>query len=179
MTAVFNGEIKTELGEDTIICSEDSIWLRGTDSLATYVWNTGATTDSILTVVDEDRNYIVTITLRDCQVVESRRVISSDTACPDLDCNLRFGNVFTPNGDGWNDRFRVDSDCEVFQFSMMIYNRWGQLVHESQNISYGWDGYVNGEPAAAGTYYFTVVYKDFVVVNADRFFTRGSFTLIR
>lgn len=178
-TAVFNGEIKTELGEDTVICNEDSIQLWGTDSLASYQWNTGDTTDTIWTIPGETENYIVTIRLRECELVESRRVFASDTACPDLDCDLRYGNVFTPNGDGWNDRFRMDSDCEVFQFSMLIYNRWGQLVHESQNISYGWDGYVNGEPATPGTYYFTVVYKDFVVVNADRFFTRGSFTLIR
>jgi len=178
-TAVFNGEIKTELGEDTVICNQDSVTLFATDSLASYLWNTGDTSDSIVTAVGEDFNYVVTITLKDCQAVESKRIINSDTACPDLDCSLRYGNVFTPNGDGWNDRFRVDSDCEVFHFSMLIYNRWGQLVHESQNISYGWDGYVNGEPASAGTYYFTVIYKDFVVVNADRFFTRGSFTLIR
>ena len=177
--AVFNGEIKTEMGEDTVICSEDSIRLWGTDSLATYVWNTNEITDTIVTEVGESKNYIVTITLRDCQAVESREVLSSDTACPELDCDLKYGNIFTPNGDGWNDRFRVESECEIFQFSMLIYNRWGQLVHESQNISYGWDGYVNGEPASEGTYYFTVVYKDYVVVNADRFVTRGSFTLIR
>ena len=178
-TAIFNGEIKTELGEDTIICDEDSIQLFGTDSLATYVWNTGDTTDTIVTPEGESKNYIVTITLRDCQAIESREVVSNDTACPDIDCTLRYGNVFTPNGDGWNDRFRIDSDCDIFKFSMSIFNRWGQLVHESSNVAYGWDGYINGEPAAVGTYFFTVQYKDYVVVNSDRFYTRGSFSLIR
>ncbi|NQV53060.1 MAG: gliding motility-associated C-terminal domain-containing protein [Flavobacteriales bacterium] len=179
MRIIFNGEIKTELGEDTVICDEDSIRLFGTDSLATYLWNTGDTTDTITTPVAASKNYIVTITLRDCQAIESREVVSSDTACPDIDCDLRYGNVFTPNGDGWNDRFRIDSDCDIFKFSMSIYNRWGQLVHESSNVAYGWDGYVNGEPASAGTYFFTVRYKDFVVVNADRFLTNGSFSLLR
>ncbi|MEQ9187167.1 MAG: gliding motility-associated C-terminal domain-containing protein [Cryomorphaceae bacterium] len=178
-TAVFNGEIKTELGEDTVICDEDSIQLFGTDSLAAYLWNTGDTTDTIVTPVGESKNYIVTITLKDCQLIESREVVSNDTACPDIDCTLRYGNVFTPNGDGWNDRFRIESDCDLFRFSMSIYNRWGQLLHESDNVAYGWDGYVNGEQATAGTYYFTVESKDFVVVNSDRFYTRGSFTLVR
>ncbi|MEQ9187169.1 MAG: gliding motility-associated C-terminal domain-containing protein [Cryomorphaceae bacterium] len=179
MRIIFNGEIKTELGEDTVICDEDSIRLFGTDSLATYVWNTGDSTDTIVTPVGQSKNYIVTITLRQCQLIESREVTSTDTACPDIDCALRYGNVFTPNGDGWNDRFRIESDCDMFKFSMSIYNRWGQLIHESSNVAYGWDGYVNGEPASAGTYYFTVAYKDFVIVDFDRFVTQGSFTLLR
>lgn len=178
-TAIFNGEIQTELREDTVICDEDSIELFGTDTLATYVWNTGDTTDTVVTVPGVDQNYIVTITLRDCQLVEQKEVLTSDSACPDLDCALKYGNVFTPNGDGWNDRFRITSDCDVYSYDMAIYNRWGQLVHYSRNISYGWDGYVNGSPASPGVYFFTVEYKDFVVVDADRFATRGSFTLIR
>jgi len=178
-TAVFNGEIQTELREDTVICDEDSIRLFGTDSLATYLWNTGDTADTIIVPAGESKNYIVTITLRDCRAIESKEVVASDTACPDIDCDLRYGNVFTPNGDGWNDRFRIDSDCDIFKFSMSIYNRWGQLVHESSNVAYGWDGYVNGEPASPGTYFFTVEYKDFVVVNADRFVTQGTFSLLR
>jgi gliding motility-associated-like protein len=177
--AVFNGEIKTELGEDTIICDEDSIRLFATDSGATYLWNTGDTTDSIWSIPGVTENYILTISLRECQLVESRRVFASDTACPDIDCDLRFGNVFTPNGDGWNDRFLIDSDCDLYRFDMAIYNRWGQMVHFSSNVSFGWDGFINGEPAASGTYFFTVMYKDFVVVDSDRFFTRGSFTLLR
>ncbi|MEQ9187168.1 MAG: gliding motility-associated C-terminal domain-containing protein [Cryomorphaceae bacterium] len=179
MRIIFNGEIKTELGEDTVICDEDSIRLFGTDSLATYVWNTGDSTDTIVTPVGQSKNYIVTITLRQCQLVESREVTSTDTACPDIDCALRYGNVFTPNGDGWNDRFQIESDCELVQFSMSIYNRWGQLVHESDNIAYGWDGYVNGEPASSGTYFFTVAYRDYVVVSSDRFVTQGTFSLLR
>jgi len=117
--------------------------------------------------------------LRECELVESRRVFATDTACPNIDCALRYGNIFTPNGDGWNDRFRIDSDCDLYKFSMAIFNRWGQLVHESSNVAYGWDGYINGEPASQGTYYFTVLYKDFVVVDSDRFLTQGSFMLIR
>jgi gliding motility-associated-like protein len=177
--AVFNGAIKTELGEDTIICSDDSIRLWGSDPGASYQWNTGDTTDTIWSTPGESENYILTITLRQCQSVESRRVYAADTACPELDCTLRYANVFTPNGDGLNDRFRIDSDCDMYSYDMAIYNRWGQMVHYSKNVAYGWDGYINGEPAADGQYFFTVAYKDFVVVDADRFVTRGSFTLVR
>jgi gliding motility-associated-like protein len=179
MRITFNGQIRTALGEDTVLCDVDSIQLFGSDPGASYVWNTGETTDTILTEVGRSRTYIVTVTLGECQSIASRRITSNDTACADIDCSLRYGNVFTPNGDGINDLFRIDSDCDVFKFDLLIYNRWGQVVHHSSHIAYGWDGYINGEPAAAGTYFFTVRYKDFVVVNADRFLNQGSFSLLR
>ena len=179
MNILFNGEIKTELGEDTNICDLDSIQLSGSDSTATYFWSTGDTTISIYTEVGLDENYIVTIFKGECAKVKSRRVRSSDIFCPSIDCSLEYDNVFSPNGDGINDLFRITSDCDVYSFDMTIYNRWGQLVHYSQNVAYGWDGFVNGEPAAEGVYYFVVEYKDFVLVDADRQLTRGSFTLTR
>lgn len=179
MNILFNGEIKTELGEDTNICDLDSIQLSGSDSTATYFWSTGDTTISIYTEVGLDENYIVTIFKGECAKVESKRVRSSDIFCASIDCDVEFGNVFSPNGDGVNDLFRITSDCDVYSFDMSIYNRWGQLVNFSRNVAYGWDGFINGEPAAEGVYYFVVEYKDFVVVDADRQLTRGSFTLTR
>ena len=179
MNILFNGEIKTELGEDTNICDKDSIQLSGSDSTATYFWSTGDTTISIYTEVGLNENYIVTIFKGECAKVESKRVRSSDIFCVSIDCDVEFGNVFSPNGDGLNDLFRITSDCDVYSFDMSIYNRWGQLVNFSRNVAYGWDGFINGEPAAEGVYYFIVEYKDFVVVDADRQLTRGSFTLTR
>ncbi len=179
MNILFNGEIRTELGEDTNICEKDSIQLSGIDSTATYQWSTGDTSISIWTEIGADENYIVTIFKGECTKVESRRIRSSDVFCPSIDCDLEYGNVFSPNGDGINDLYRITSDCGIYKFDMTIYNRWGQLVHYTQNVAFGWDGYVNGEPAAEGVYYFVVEYKDFVVVDADRQLTRGSFTLVR
>lgn len=176
---LFNGELTTELGEDTTICDKDSILLQATDSLASFFWNTGDTSDSIYTTPEIDQNYVVTITKGECVKVESRRVDVSEDVCPSINCALDYGNIFTPNGDGVNDVFRITSDCDVFSFDMIIYNRWGQMVNYTRNLSYGWDGSINGEPASEGTYYFVVFFKDLVVVDADRQVTRGSFTLKR
>lgn len=179
MNITFVPELRTELGEDTIICDEDSLQLFGADSLASYVWSTGDTTDTIWTTPDRERNYVVTITLGECQRIESKRILLDAVFCPNINCELTYANVFTPNGDGVNDRFIAETDCDVYRFDLAIYNRWGQLVHFSDNIAFGWDGFVNGEPAAAGTYYFVIEYKDLVVVDADRQITRGSFHLMR
>ena len=176
---IFNGEIQTELGEDTTICDDDSLLLTTNDSLAIFIWNSGDSVDSVWTIPGETFNYIVTITLRDCELREQREVVADELVCPTLDCTIRFDNIFTPNGDGINDRFRINSDCNIFSYSLAIYNRWGQLVHYTINPAFGWDGFINGEQAAEGTYFYKLEYKDDVVVNVDRYVFQGSFTLKR
>lgn len=75
-------------------------------------------------------------------------------------------NVFSPNGDGDNDVYRVSCenfnggfyyDCGEFtveKFTGTIFNRWGNVVYEWSNVNKGWDGKINGNPAAEGQYLF-------------------------
>lgn len=64
-------------------------------------------------------------------------------------------NVFTPNGDGANDEFRV---CyrSIVEFDCWIYNRWGHLVYHWSDPAKGWDGTINGRPAAEGAYFYVI-----------------------
>jgi len=180
MNLVFNGEIKTELGEDTTICPEDSVMMIATSyPEATYVWNTGDTTDTLRNLVDESKNYIVTVTYKQCQKIESKRVDLDELVCPTINCDVNFANVITPNADGINDIFRVWSDCAIEEYTLSIYNRWGQLVHYSNTANFGWDGYVNGELVTPGVYFFEMTFRDQVVVNVDQDYFRGSFTILR
>jgi gliding motility-associated-like protein len=68
-------------------------------------------------------------------------------------------NVFTPNNDGKNDVFALtglSDPCEDF-LNVLIYNRWGQLVYESNEIDFKWDGKnKNGGAAAEGTYFVII-----------------------
>ncbi len=178
MRIVFNGEIESDLGSDTIICNLDSLVLNAHQNGATYVWNTGDTADSIVAST-KSQLYIVTITLRECQTIESKRVDLSDVFCPSIDCRLQTMNVFTPNADGVNDIWRATSDCEILSYQLNIYNRWGQLVHSSANAEFGWDGFIDGVPASEGTYFFELQFRDTVVVDVDRQGFKGFLTLIR
>jgi gliding motility-associated-like protein len=71
--------------------------------------------------------------------------------------HIKTYNVFTPNNDNYNDEFRIGGlDCGVF--SMLIYNCWGQLLYRQDDTSdLHWNGKINGRPADAGTYYFTIL----------------------
>ena len=68
---------------------------------------------------------------------------------------LAVPNVFTPNGDGKNDEFRV-AYRSLRDFHIWVYNRWGKLVYESTDPAKGWDGNINGRPAAEGAYFYIV-----------------------
>lgn len=68
---------------------------------------------------------------------------------------LRVPNVFTPNGDGQNDEFRVVYRS-LAEFHCWIYNRWGKLVYKWDDPAKGWDGTINGRPAAEGAYYYII-----------------------
>ncbi len=53
--------------------------------------------------------------------------------------DLYIPNAFTPNGDGMNDVFKAKG-VGITKFEMQIYDRWGHLVFESNDIELGWNG---------------------------------------
>ncbi len=75
--------------------------------------------------------------------------------------NIKRANVFTPNGDGLNDEYRLDGaigQCE--EGEIFIYNRWGQLIFESKSINFRWNGQDQvGNEMAEGVYYYILKTK--------------------
>jgi len=56
-------------------------------------------------------------------------------------------NTFTPDGDSFNDSFKpiFASGLDVYDFHLMIFNRWGEMVFESYNAAYGWNGFYGSD----------------------------------
>lgn len=84
-------------------------------------------------------------------------------------------NVFTPNGDGRNDKLLVFGNY-VSTIRFQVFNQWGELLFVSENMNTGWDGTYRGRPQPVGVYAYTlkVVLQDGTVVNKN-----GSVNLIR
>ncbi|MEK7256126.1 MAG: gliding motility-associated C-terminal domain-containing protein, partial [Bacteroidota bacterium] len=66
-------------------------------------------------------------------------------------------NVFSPNGDGINDRFFLQGNDFISVKSLRIFSRWGELVFEAENMplnefSLGWDGTFKGEKSGNGVF---------------------------
>jgi gliding motility-associated-like protein len=84
-------------------------------------------------------------------------------------------NLFSPNGDGANDKFEVFG-YGIKDFKMKIFNRWGEKVFESINQYDSWDGTYKGlmQNPDIYTYLLQVIYLD------DKEATRkGTITLVR
>lgn len=85
-------------------------------------------------------------------------------------------NAFTPNGDGVNDFFQLlPFDERVKLREMSIYNRFGQRVFTTRNITDQWDGTYSGKPADLDTYFYYVEYK----IGEKTYKLKGDVTLLR
>lgn len=79
-------------------------------------------------------------------------------------CMPFYSNTMTPNGDGANDTFYIEN-IETFPNNhLIIYNRWGHKVYETNGYLNDWNGKWNGKPLPMGTYYFHITLND----NANR-----------
>ncbi|MBL7922175.1 MAG: gliding motility-associated C-terminal domain-containing protein [Bacteroidia bacterium] len=68
-------------------------------------------------------------------------------------------NTFTPlNADGLNDVFTVKG-INFNEFNMMIFNRWGEKIHETNDPVQGWDGTYKGQNCKSDTYVYKISYK--------------------
>ena len=72
----------------------------------------------------------------------------------EIPSELIIPNVFTPNGDGENDVLFVRSNVIEGDLYFAVYNRWGQLVFESNDLLKAWDGKRDGVDQPVGTYIF-------------------------
>jgi gliding motility-associated-like protein len=68
-------------------------------------------------------------------------------------------NAFTPNGDGLNDIFQAKG-YYISKFDMVIYDRWGEQIFSSDDITKGWDGTVKGKTAENSVYVWKVIVVD-------------------
>lgn len=90
-------------------------------------------------------------------------------------------NVFTPNGDGKNDRYEVFFPYTK-TFHIEIYNRWGRKVYESDsfNLGEGWDGKIDGTDADEGVYFWMATYTSRCNMEEEKVYeSRGFVHLLR
>ncbi len=125
--------------------------------------------DHRFTFVDAGLYKVKLITSNDyCSTADSMTVDISTSG-------ISVPNVFTPNGDGQNDEFRVGYKSLV-SFQCWVYNRWGRKVYYWNNPQKGWDGTINGVPASPGPYFYVIkaLGADGITHN-----TQGDINLLR
>lgn len=139
--------------DDQSIGGDTCIWDFGDGNIVSVI-NCG----DITNVYDDTGSYHVT------QIVINQYGCT-DTIASDViivpQATLYVPNTFTPNGDGKNDFFLAYGDF-IDEFHMMIFDRWGNLIFESNDIQKGWDGKANGgsELAQIDTYVWKISFTE-------------------
>ncbi|MEO6894113.1 MAG: gliding motility-associated C-terminal domain-containing protein, partial [Ginsengibacter sp.] len=81
---------------------------------------------------------------------------SSATATVKIFKMVTIPNAFTPNGDGINDIFRIPPGMFTSLEEFSVFNRFGQKVFSTKNLSVGWNGFYNNKPAIEGVYVYII-----------------------
>jgi len=140
-----------ELGNKLVMCENDIQVLGKMDTGVVYKWNTGANT---CCVKPGREGLYQRATNNECgSYVDSVWVYHK--SCEEC---IVFPNAFTPVKGMANNVFRPLLKCPVNEFKIHIYNRWGNLVYQSDNVYQGWNGRYDYDWAPVGTYVYVVEY---------------------
>jgi len=168
-------DIVIGMGSDTIyILPNTSIRLDAGDGYDIYAWIPNESSNQYFDVVNEGE-YSISVTDTNC--------------CTNTDvvyvkyAKLSFPTAFKPSSSiNENQTFAVIGNVgAISKYQLNIFNRWGQLIFESDNPTKGWDGNYNGSPAPMGTYVYSSVFTSFEsgVQSSIDITSKGTVTLIR
>ncbi len=155
---------------DTCMKNAISIQLRASEGFDKYLWNNSVTTTLPSFAVNAPGTYTVK--------VENKCGAKTDTinVYPQCEFPVYFPNAFTPNNDFINDILKVPALNKNKLVRLTIYNRYGQIVFNTDNIKNGWDGKYKGIAQENGAYGYLLEMEGF---SGKPILQRGTVILIR
>ncbi|MEJ7627231.1 MAG: gliding motility-associated C-terminal domain-containing protein [Ferruginibacter sp.] len=158
---------KPSLEPEREICAGQTIILNpGIFQNSTYIWSSGSVNQTF--AVSVPGIYSITV-INAC---------GSGTASTNVkikQCAFAVPNTFTPNGDGKNETFKILNLYGHTDFNLDIFNRWGELVFQTKDVTKGWDGKIKGINADWGSYVWHCTFKKAGSQNR----LKGNILLIR
>ena len=153
----------------------DVLFTNSSAGATTYNWNFGngfsTQTNPSSSYLTQGTYTVVLVASNGSCVDSTSRVIIVDAAT-----SIIIPNVFSPNGDGVNDGFFINS-TGLESLNCDIFNRWGLLVYKLSAPGQKWDGVLNnGNPATDGTYFYILSAKGY---DGKTYDYQGSLSLFR
>lgn len=179
-STTFPSEISAWCDEDTIYAGQTThLYSTELGSPFQYQWvppvgvvNPGASSSVARPVVTT--LYVVVVTDEfGCTRTDTVPIFVLDVICEDP--YVFIPNAFTPNGDGKNDILFVRGEV-IESLNLKIYDRWGEKVFETVDISHGWDGTYRGAPCEPGVYDY---HLQVTCLGMKQYFKKGNITLLR
>jgi gliding motility-associated-like protein len=149
-------------------CGSDSVLVQlaftgtGADQIT---WNMGNgevfITNNVNYYYTEAGTYTISMTAVDNVCNNTQTISEQFTFVGNVVSTSIIPNIFTPNGDGINDLLKILSVDDSEEYSMTIFNRWGNKVFETIDATVFWDGKdKSGSEVSDGVYFFEIIYKD-------------------
>ena len=165
-------------GNDTLIGigGEVSLWAGSTSSGVSFSWS-----PSVDECVESDCSIIYDVpdqaTVYVVHATDANGCVNSDTVFVDINgyMDVFVPNIFSPNGDGWNDVLEVKGP-RLFNYTIEIYDRWGKRVFISDEQKDFWDGTLNGSLLAPQTFVYMISGE---TVLGERIIKEGNVSIIK
>jgi gliding motility-associated-like protein len=158
------------------VVKNDPVILHARDFGSSYLWSSGnllsdSTIANPIVTTTNEQEFTIKITVPSgCVTVDTMLVRIFDNY------SVFVPNVFSPNGDGQNDKLYINlvgvKDIKYFR----IFNRAGKLVFETNNANQGWDGTFNGQALPVDSYMWVI---DAISVKGYAIRERGMVTILR
>lgn len=172
-------------GPDEVTINDTWVEFENTSMDAdTYVWNFGDGSPEVTTEHAShefpaygNTNFVVKLTAINDQGCEdeTQEIVSIKD-----ELIYYVPNTFTPDGDTYNQTFTpiFAAGVDVYDYHIMIFNRWGELVFESFDTNYGWSGtYGGGDYVDDGVYVYKMEFGE--TMSDKRHYVEGHITLLK
>jgi gliding motility-associated-like protein len=167
--------VTVNAGPGSSIFEGSAVQLQGSGSAGTYLW-TPATGLSATNILDPVAKPLVTTTYT-LRITNAQGCSNtSSVTITVIPYCVKPLNAFTPNNDGFNDKWLITNGNCLKKAKVQVYNRYGGKVFESQDYKNDWDGTYKGKPVADGTYYYVI---DYELINNTTVLKKGNVTILR
>lgn len=140
---------------DTVFVCKGRDVLLEAEGAEQYIWSTEDTSETITYRVIVDDVYLTVYGISKGCVGEEDSILLKIDPTDTCFSNIFIPNAFTPNSDLLNDKFEIYPFL-IRDFKMTIFNRWGQVIYETEDPYDWWDGTYNGNLVAEGAYFYVI-----------------------
>jgi len=163
---------RLELGPDQELCGAEVFTIKPTIAEGRFTWQDGFAGEE--RTVSQSGVFRATVSNACATVLDSVGI--DYEACG---CALYAPDIFTPNNDGYNDLFQPFGCGDITITSLAIFNRWGQVIYQTSQPPFQWDGRYRDSASPAGVYTWSIQYGLNQRNKVTRKNRQGSLSLVR
>jgi gliding motility-associated-like protein len=168
-----------------ILTAGDSTTLSAVSSGGVFMWSPAAGLSCISCqnpIATPSATTVYCVTVTDTNNCTDSACVTITVLKEPVDCSkateLYFPNAFSPNNDFENDELRIyypDLTC-IETFALVLYDRWGEKVYETNDPAFEWDG--RGKDAVQNTGVFAYFVK-VILITGEEAVKHGNISLFR